>query len=206
MEEILKDILDLLMPMSNIYIYIFLFLSAIIENLCPPIPGDTITAFGAFLVGTGRLNYFYVYISTTIGSVLGFMMLLFVGRFLGKKYFHEKDYKYFSAENIDKTEKWVQKYGYFVVLGNRFLPGIRSVISIVSGLSMLKIPWVFLMALVSASIWNLIWIHMGYVLGNNWDTVREKLGVILQQYNIAVCIILLIIITAIIIYKKRNKK
>ncbi len=206
MEDCLKDIIEYLLPLRNIYLYIFLFISAIIENLFPPIPGDTITAFGAFLVGTGRLSYLYVYISTTVGSVFGFMFLVFVGRSLERKFFHEKDYKYFSAEKIAEAEGWVQKYGYFIVLANRFLPGIRSVISIVSGISMLKIPWVFLWALVSASIWNLIWIQVGYVVGNNWETVQKEVGGILRQYNIAVCIFLVLAIAVIIIIKRRNKK
>ena len=184
MEKLLNNIIDALLPMSDVFLYVFLFLSAVIENLFPPIPGDTITAFGAFLVGTGRLDYLLVYISTTLGSVLGFVMLFIVGKFLGKKFFQEKDYKYFSARKIAVTEQWILKYGYYVVLGNRFLPGIRSVISIVSGISMLKTSRVLLLALVSSSIWNLIWIHAGFLLGNNWNAVREEMSNLLQNYNI----------------------
>ena len=106
MEEFLNRIIEFLLPQNDIFLYIFLFVSAIIENLFPPIPGDTITAFGAFLVGTGRLNYFLVYISTTIGSVIGFMALFFVGRFFEREFFMQKDFKFFSADSIINAEKW----------------------------------------------------------------------------------------------------
>jgi membrane protein DedA with SNARE-associated domain len=43
-----ENIINSLLGMSDIWIYSFLFISALVENLVPPIPGDTITAFGPF--------------------------------------------------------------------------------------------------------------------------------------------------------------
>ncbi|HON78708.1 MAG TPA: DedA family protein [Spirochaetota bacterium] len=206
MEEFVTNIIHMLLPAGDIYLYIFLFLSAIIENLFPPIPGDTITAFGAFLVGTGRLQYWIVYIVTTLGSVLGFMALFFLGRYLGKEFFMKKNYSFFSSQSILDAESWFQKYGHIVVLANRFLPGIRSVISIVSGISLLSPVKVFLYALVSASVWNLIWIQAGYTLGNNWETVKNKLAEILRSYNIAATIFMATAILIFLLYKRRKKR
>ena len=204
MEYILNFILESLDQTKDAFIYLFLFLSAVIENLFPPVPGDTITAFGAFLVGTGRLDYFYVYFVTTTGSVVGFMTLFLLGKHYGRKYFMERDFRIFPASSIQKTEDWADVYGYWLVLANRFLPGIRSVISIVSGIAKLNTFIVFLISLLSASIWNLIWIHTGYMLGNNWDIVKDRMGSILRQYNIAAGALIILIIV-IIIYRKKKK-
>jgi membrane protein DedA with SNARE-associated domain len=206
MEELLGHIINYLMPRDNSFLYIFLFLSAVIENLFPPIPGDTITAFGAFLVGTGRLNYTLVYITTTTGSVAGFMSLFLLGKMLGKKYFVEKNYSFFSAESIHAAEGWFRKYGYFVVLGNRFLPGIRSVISIVSGISKLNNLKVLIFSIVSAAVWNIIWIHTGYLLGNNWETVKKKMSSILATYNIAVGIVILVFVAGYVSFRVFRKR
>ncbi len=206
MEELLGHIINYLMPRDNSFLYIFLFLSAVVENLFPPIPGDTITAFGAFLVGTGRLDYTLVYIATTTGSVAGFMSLFLLGKLLGKKFFVEKNYKFFSAESIHAAEGWFQKYGYFVVLGNRFLPGIRSVISIVSGISRLGNLKVLIFSTVSAAVWNIIWIHTGYLLGNNWETVKEKMSTILATYNIGVGIVLAVVVGGYVLFRFVKKK
>ena len=208
MEELLGYIIDYLLPRDNSFLYVFLFLSAVVENLFPPIPGDTITAFGAFLVGTGRLDYTLVYLVTTTGSVAGFMFLFLLGKMLGKKFFVEKNYSFFPTENINAAEGWFQKYGYFVVLGNRFLPGIRSVISIVSGISRLSTLKVFIFSLASAAVWNIIWIHTGYLLGNNWDIVKERMSSILATYNIGVGIVFGLFIAGYLLlrfYKKRKK-
>ncbi|MDY6968097.1 MAG: DedA family protein [Spirochaetota bacterium] len=207
MEDLINSIIEYFLNNNNsIIIYIFLFISAVIENLFPPIPGDTITALGAFLVGIGRLDYFFVYLSTTLGSIVGFMGLFFLGKLLGKEFLQNKNYKYFTIKNIESTEKWLLKYGYWIVLANRFLPGIRSVISITSGFSRLNTLKVTILATISASIWNLILIHIGFLLGDNWITVKNQINSILRQYNITVGILLVIIIAIIVIYKKIVKR
>ena len=164
--------------------------SAFVENVFPPIPGDTITAFGAFLVGTQRLSFVGVYVATTLGSLIGFMFLFWVGGLLGRRFFIERDYRFFRARDIMRAEEWFQKYGYFLILMNRFFPGIRSVISIAGGISQLKILRVTLLALASALIWNLIWIALGYSVGTNWNIVKEKMAQILLNYNIAIVVVL----------------
>ena len=206
MEKLVHDIIEALLPQSDTVLYIFLFVSAIVENLFPPIPGDTITAFGAFLVGTGRLDYWLVYIATTLGSVIGFMCLFFVGRLVDREFFIAKNYRFFSAQSIIKAEQWFGKYGFYVVLANRFLPGIRSVISIVSGMSNLNAFKVFMLSLMSALVWNLIWIHAGYSLGNNWDLVRENIGNLMRTYNIAAGIVIVCLVAGYIIIKMIRKK
>lgn len=201
MEQLFNEIITNLLPGNNVFLYLFLFFSAVIENLVPPVPGDMILAFGAFLVGTGRLNYALVYLCTTAGSVVGFLLLVLCGRLLEREFFLKRNYRFFSAKSIVATEQWFTKYGYFVILANRFMPGIRSVISLVSGITKLNLVYVFILATVSASIWNLIWIQAGYLLGNNWDRAKEKIGAILKTYNMTAAVIIAVIIVLFIFYR-----
>ncbi len=178
--------MNYLHSLPDALIYLLLGLSAYVENIFPPIPGDTITAFGAFLVGIGRLDFFGVYICTTLGSLLGFMTLFWLGLYLGRRFFIEKDYRFFKAKDIIKAEAWYRKYGYVLVAFNRFLPGIRSVISLAGGISRLKVMGVVLLALLSCAVWNLIWILLGYVLGTKWEVFEARISTILTRYNIIV--------------------
>ena len=62
MEKALADILSSLTGANDALLYLLLFLSAFIENVFPPAPGDTVTAFGAFLVGTaGSIISLYIW-------------------------------------------------------------------------------------------------------------------------------------------------
>ena len=193
MFEIFDTIIEKFLNAPAEVLYLFLFISAVVENLFPPIPGDTITALGAFLVGQGKLDFTIVFALTTLGSTAGFFILYGFGWFLGKEFFIQKDYRFFPAKSISHGEHWFSRYGYFVVLANRFLPGIRSVISLVAGASMLRPLRVFFFALISAAVWNFIWIQAGYSLGNNWGDVRNKVEELLEKYNTAAAVVLVII-------------
>jgi membrane protein DedA with SNARE-associated domain len=187
--------------LPNALIYFLLGASAFVENVFPPIPGDTITAFGAFLVGTKRLDFFGVYLSTVVGSLIGFMFLFWVGGLLGRRFFLERDYWFFKARDIIKAEAWFKKNGYLLILLNRFFPGVRSVISIAGGITGLKTRRVILLALISCSIWNLIWIFFGYMLGSNWDMARDQMARIMGRYNLAVGILFGVVVLFFVVRK-----
>ena len=180
----LNNFLHMADSLPDPFIYLVLGLSAFLENVFPPVPGDTITAFGAFLVGTKRLHFFGVFISTTVGSLSGFMFLFSIGSWLGRRFFIEKDFWFFKARDIIRAEEWLRKYGYLLVLLNRFFPGLRSVISIAVGISNIRPSRVALFALISCSVWNFIWIYTGYTLGSNWEKVTEKITCFMMQYNL----------------------
>jgi len=182
--------LEWMNALPAVLLYVALGVSAFVENVFPPIPGDTITAFGAFLVGTHRLSFLWVYTATTLGSIIGFLFLFWVGTYLGRAFFLERDYRFFKARDILKAETWFQKYGYLLIVLNRFFPGIRSAIAVAGGISRLGFVRVAFLALISCSVWNLIWIWVGYSLGTNWASVREKMSSILIHYNITVAVLI----------------
>lgn len=192
--------------LPDLLIYLALGISAFVENICPPIPGDTITAFGAFLVGTKRLHFFWVYLSTTLGSLFGFLFLFWIGGLLGRSFFIEKDYRFLKAVDIIRAEKWFLKYGYLLILFNRFLPGVRSAICLAGGLSKLRASTVVLLAFISCSLWNLIWISAGYMLGSNWQTAREKIVYIMSRYNLAILTIFGVIMLFFLLKRVFKKK
>jgi len=203
---LLDRFLELLNALPEHVIYVILGVSAFVENVFPPIPGDTITAFGAFLVGTQKLHFSGVYISTTVGSLMGFMALFWVGRLLGRGFFVERDLWLFKARDIQRAEAWFGRYGYFLILMNRFFPGIRSVISIAGGISGLRSTRVGFLALVSCAVWNLIWIGFGYTLGTNWEVVKERMTYILARYNLAILMAFAVVIVILVLARLKRKK
>jgi len=202
----LEKFLATLNTLPEILIYFFLALSAYVENLFPPIPGDTITAFGAFLVGTGKLGFLGVYLSTTLGSLMGFLSLFWIGGYLGRRFFIEKDYRFFKARDIVKAEAWFSKYGYFLIAMNRFFPGVRSAISVAAGISGMKTAWVAPLALLSCAAWNLIWILLGNTLGTHWDIVEARFSMIMKRYNVTMAILVVLILLSWFVGKRIRKR
>lgn len=182
--------------------YVLLTVSAFVENTFPPIPGDTVTVIGAYLVSSGKLDFWGVYFSTTAGSTAGFFAMYLLGLKYGRSFLRTKMGKrLFNEARVHKVEIWFSHYGLWVIAANRFLSGTRSVVSIFAGLFHLKWPIVLLLSTVSAFIWNGLLIYGGYQLGVNWTVLTG----IISEYN-KVVLALTVIVIGFIIYKKLRKR
>jgi membrane protein DedA with SNARE-associated domain len=186
--------------------YLILFLSAFIENIFPPIPGDTVTVIGAYLVGRNILNFWGVFISTTAGSILGFMGIYVFAYWLEWKVIEKYQPDWISKAHIHKVEKWFKKHGMWVILFNRFLSGVRSVISLVAGLLKLQPVWVFVLGLLSCAVWNGGLIYVGSAIGKNWQEIIEFMNLYNRTVLIVLGVILLgYLVTRFIIYRRTKK-
>jgi len=187
-----EAILTFASSIDSRYVYLLLGLCAFIENIVPPIPGDTVTILGGYLAGIGRLSPAGVVISTTAGSFAGFMVLFFVGKVLGQRLLAAQRLYFFSRENLAKVSGWFVRFGYAVVLCNRFFSGARSVISLCAGMSHLQSVRVAILALISCLVWNMMLIVAGQKVGENWRHITA----IIKQYNMVVLVLLgLLLIT-----------
>lgn len=182
--------------------YVLLFLSAFTENLLPPIPGDTVVLIGAYLVSIDQLDFWGVYVATSLGSWIGFIVIYFFGFKFGHRFMkHRITIKLFKDKYIDKVKLWFSKWGYYVIFANRFLSGTRSVISLFAGLFHLNPYFVSGLSLISALIWHGALITAGILVGKNWQIIIT----VITRYNQVVIILLLIVCIVFILYKKRRR-
>ncbi len=186
----LESLTTYVATLSPGWFYFALVVSAFVENVVPPIPGDTVTVFAAYVVGRSQQSFFGVFLATTVGSTAGFMFLYTLGRLIQKEYFIRRNFRLLPASSFAAAELWFQRHGYWIVLANRFLSGIRSVISIVCGLY--RLPWqrVLILSCLACATWNLLLIWAGYLLGANWAVIEPMLS----QYSRIV--LALVILTA----------
>ncbi len=178
-------------------VFVTVFLASYVENIFPPIPGDTILIFGAYLVGRGNLSFSMALATTLTGSVLGFMTLYVVGFKYGRGFMYSKTQTWFSPKSLERVERLFEKWGYGVVLINRFLAGLRSVIGLFSGIGKLSIWKVIVLSTISSLFWNGTLIWLGSSIGENW----EQIGVYLKRYNTAVSIVIVTIIAGFLIHR-----
>jgi len=157
--------------LDGIWGYLFLFFSSLAENLFPPMPGDTFVVLGSFLVGRGQLDILPAYAATTAGSLAGFMILFFLGRWLGRGFFEGGHGRFFSQEHLQRVEAWFSRYGYWVIGINRFLSGVRAVVSLAAGISAMDWKRVFALALVSCLVWNAALMALGIWMSGYWELI-----------------------------------
>ena len=156
--------------------YCLLFVSAFVENIFPPIPGDTVTLFGAYLVGRGELGIVPVFAVTVAGSFTGFMAIYYLGLKKGRALLRGKRSTLGSVHRLEKVENLFKKHGPKLVLANRFLSGVRSLVALAAGIGNMPPGKVSFYSLVSISIWNGLIIYAGLTVGANWPEVKRIVG------------------------------
>ena len=176
LSRMLEWITGYLAALNPAWFYLALALSSFLENVVPPIPGDSVTVFAAYLVGRTDRSIAGVWLATSVGSTSGFMALYALGRAIHRDYFIRRDFRILPASSFLKAERWFQRFGYWIVLANRFFSGVRSVISIICGLY--RLPWLGVLALsfLGCAAWNLLLIWGGSLLGANWTLIEKFLA------------------------------
>lgn len=168
-----EQIFEFLKHADPFLIYATLILFSFIENVFPPSPSDVIVIIGASLIANTIPQYFYVLVGTSIFSALGFILMYYVGHFFGEKIIRHHKLKFINDDDLNKTDLWFSKYGFYLIIANRFLPGTRSVISFFAGIHRLNVVKTFIAASISAFLWNAIIIYVGYLLGNNINSIDK---------------------------------
>jgi membrane protein DedA with SNARE-associated domain len=198
-----ESILNELSSFPPVWIYITLFLFAFVENVFPPSPSDFVVVVGGSLIATGIINFIPTLILTSLGTVIGFMVLFYIGSTVDKKVIHSGKFKFIPVDAIDKVEIWFKKYGYGIILANRFMPGTRAVISFFAGLSHLDVKKTIILSTISAFAWNALILYLGYIFGDNVELVDKYLT---TYSNIVIGITVVVALFFIIRYFLRKKK
>jgi len=200
----LESFVHTLETLSPLLIYCLLFANSYIENIFPPSPSDVLLVFGGYLVGLGTIDFSIVLILTTAGSITGFLTMYKVGDWFGESIIEKKKFTFLSLDSVHTVEEWFRRYGYWIIVVNRFLSGTRAVVSFFAGLSKLKVLRTTLLCGVSALTWNWLMIYAGALLGKNWNSV----ALYLSTYSQIVTGIVIAALAALGIRKiyLRNKK
>ncbi len=182
--------IELISQVPWYWVLVFAFAVTFIENIFPPSPSDAILLFIATFVGIGKISFISLLIASTLGSTAGFAVMYYLGNQFEHKIIESKRFSFISRDLIHKVERWFSKWGYWLVVANRFLSGTRAVIAFFVGLSSLEFNKSLALSFVSALIWNSLLIYFGMKLGDNWIVFDE----FLKDYGLYVSIATLIII------------
>jgi membrane protein DedA with SNARE-associated domain len=184
MEQFVND----LAALNPIWIYCAAGAIAYLENVFPPLPSDVILVAAGSIAALGRVDFSLLLILATIGSTIGFLTMYKVGDWFGVRILEAGKFKYIQLDKVHKVEAWFKKYGYWVVIANRFLAGTRAVISFFTGMSELSLWRTTVLSFLSSLLWNYILLFAGRELGKNW----REISFYLMTYGKIVTIILII--------------
>ena len=191
--------------------YIGIFLLIMIENIFPPIPSEVILLFGGFMTSVSELTVIGVIISSTLGRLLGAIILYYVGKIFNKERLTKivegriGKILHLNGDDIDKANSWFNEKGLKTVFFCRFIPVLRSLISIPAGMNEMKMSKFLIYTIIGSIIWNTVLTLLGHIFGSKWESILK----IFDTYSSLVIIILVLIFIGGLLYlftKKKSKK
>jgi membrane protein DedA with SNARE-associated domain len=164
-------------------------LAVALENLFPPIPSEVILPLAGFVASQGRMSLVSAIAWTTLGSVLGALVLYRIGAALGRDRMRAVAARLplVKLDDVDRTEAWFLRHGGKAVFFGRMIPIFRSLISVPAGVERMPVPVFLLYTTLGSLLWNSTFVLAGYLLGENWHRVETYVGTV-QNVVIGVCV------------------
>lgn len=185
----MKELIHLL----NHYGYIILFLSLMLELIIVPIPNEALLSYVGVLCFHGKMNIVFSIVSAGLGGIVGVTTSYWLGYKLGAPFFRKYGrYIHMGPEKLEKTSKWYAKYGKALLLISYFIPGIRHIASIISGVIKLPYRSFVFFSYIGVFLWVGTFIWLGKIMGPNWDQYQGEIKKWLLLGSIFISIIALI--------------
>ena len=189
LSQILGQIGNISIQIISFFGYFGIFILMTLESMIFPLPSELVMPFAGFLSVKGDMNFFLVILFSSLGSIFGSLLSYYIGNKGGNKLvFKYGKYLLLDEEDLIKTEAWFKAKGEKTVLISRFIPIVRHLISVPAGIGKMNLRKFLIYTLIGATLWNTFLGYLGFVLGNNWELVKQYS----EYFAIPVAVILFI--------------
>jgi len=170
-----QDVLAWLSGLPPAALYAALALVSAAENIFPPLPADTVVAFGAFLAARGQATLVGAFLATWLGNVAGALLVYMLGRRYGAQYAHRWMSRFGGVANEARLQSMYARRGILALFLSRFIPGLRALVPPFAGA--LRVPPLraTLAIAVASAIWYGVVTVIAYRVGSDWATLQARL-------------------------------
>lgn len=174
----LENLTDWASEIVNRLGYVGVAFLVAVENIFPPIPSEVVLGLAGYTAAVGDAQVIGMIIAATIGSVIGAWVLYGLAAAIGPVRVRAIVIRYggwigFGEHDLDRAEHWFDRRSRSAVLICRFIPLIRSLISIPAGFRRMPLGSFTLFTLIGSVIWNTALIVAGYVLADQWERILD---------------------------------
>ena len=159
-----------------------------VDSFGVPIPSEVLLPLAGAAAKQGQMNLVAVIVVGTLAQTLGAMLAYAIGMGPGlgfvKRY---GKYVLFSEHELEKTHALFEKYGSWLTLVGRCLPGIRTYIGIPAGMARMKFGRFVAASFIGSLIWTVFLAILGYQLADHLhqiDSFLSKFGYVLAAASI----------------------
>jgi len=120
-----------------------------------------------------------------LGSIIAYVAGYYGGRPLILKYGR---YLLISHRDVGRADRLFERYGTQIVFWARFLPIVRTFISLPAGIARMNFMRFLIYTILGSLPWTIVFTFGGMKLGENWFTLRSMLG----EFHVAVALIIVL--------------
>ena len=187
-------------------LYAALAVTAAAENVFPPLPADTVVAFGAFLAARGDASLPGAFLATWIGNVAGAMLMYWLGRHFGADWLARK----VPALGIggdpreSRVGRMYARWGVPALFLSRFLPAARALVPPVAGAMRIPVVTTTLAIALASGVWYGTIAVVAYRVGARWEAIGERM----REFGTwaSVCAAVVIAAAALVVWLRRRRR
>jgi membrane protein DedA with SNARE-associated domain len=171
-----RDFLEWLVALPSWARYATIMVAAGVENVVPPVPADTIVAFGAFVAARAQDGPWGVWVATMIGNLATAMGTYAAGRRYGAGPLMRRLGRNRAGAAEGRLRELFRRYGLGALFLSRFLPGVRALVPPFAGA--MRIPAATVLAAMgtASGLWYGFITWVCYRVGADWDSLTARVG------------------------------
>jgi len=148
--------------------------------LFPILPGDSLLfAVGLFIANkTLHFNIVSACLILSIAAFLGNVVGYEIGRAVGTP-LYQRQGRFINKANFDKTHDFFDRYGAKALVLGRFVPIVRTFITVVAGVGKMERRHFFVWSGVGAVLWATGVTLAGYFLGSAFPSLKDHLEAVI---------------------------
>jgi membrane protein DedA with SNARE-associated domain len=172
-----------------------------IETVFPPIPSELVLPLAGFQVARGSLGFIPALGASTLGAVIGALVLYAIARLGGRPLVLKlHPLLRITERDMDRADRWFDRRAVPIVLFGRCIPGIRSLVSVPAGLSEMPLARFIAATTAGALLWNSALLGAGALLGSQYDRVEGYVGPV----STAVMVLVVVAVIGGIVWLRRR--
>lgn len=170
--EFLDQLKELIVTSVGSWGYLGVFVLMTLESACIPIPSEITMPVAGLLAAEGRLSFVWAGLVGALANLAGSWIAYGVGAAGGRPFL--KKYGRFvliRPHDLDRADRWFEKYGDAAALFSRLLPVVRTFISLPAGISRMPFGRFSLLTFLGSLPWSFALTWAGFLLGENWERI-----------------------------------